>query len=240
MEKLQNERLHHKVEQALLEVMKNTGYASTRLKAEEELAAALGVSRSTVREAMNSLHRKGILTKRHGKGNFVHKSAVETKMRIDIYQDFPALLRDGGYEPQLKQSDFRMQNPTAKAAEVLLLKPEELVCSFTWLYFADQDPAIYVGIQVPATNLHADLREKEVEPTLRSFLEKYCGQDVAHSIAKMKAVDNELIAGVFGLAKQQPMLMWEEIFYNIYDEPLCYNEIFFNPGVLELSILRKV
>jgi len=42
-----------------------------QLPSERQLAAALGVSHTVVREALGVLAREGIITKRHGRGNFV-------------------------------------------------------------------------------------------------------------------------------------------------------------------------
>ncbi len=54
----------------------------TRLPAEPKLAAMLGVSRMTLRQALELLHEDGLLAKMQGKGNFVIDD-VEMEFRIE-------------------------------------------------------------------------------------------------------------------------------------------------------------
>jgi GntR family transcriptional repressor for pyruvate dehydrogenase complex len=60
------------VAQQVLEQIRSNGLApGTRMPSERELMAALGVGRSTIREAMNGLAMLGVLEIRHGQGAFV-------------------------------------------------------------------------------------------------------------------------------------------------------------------------
>ena len=103
MGKLVVATLHKQAEEALIALMKNT--SDNRLVSEEDLAAMLGVSRTTVREAMNSLMRRGALTKRKGKGNFFLKSVMDTHMRIDFLHEYPQNFYYG-YDGESKQREL--------------------------------------------------------------------------------------------------------------------------------------
>jgi GntR family transcriptional regulator, transcriptional repressor for pyruvate dehydrogenase complex len=60
------------VAQQVLEQIRGNGLApGTRMPSERELTVALGVGRSTIREAMNGLAMLGVLEIRHGQGAFV-------------------------------------------------------------------------------------------------------------------------------------------------------------------------
>ena len=50
------------------------------LPSERELATQFGISRVTVRQALNSLAQDGIIFKKQGKGNFVATRRIETKL----------------------------------------------------------------------------------------------------------------------------------------------------------------
>lgn len=239
MNKIDSNPLYIQVEQELLNSMRENGYNSTKLMSEEDLAEELGVSRATIREAMNSLWKKGYLTKRHGKGNFLHKSAIEAKMRIDIYHDFPNLIASGGYAPSLEKSSYAIIEPSPKVREKLELTEKDQIVNFIWLYYADSQPAIYVDIQIPKKYFRKEPENME-ENKLREYLSKNCQQDLAHCIANISAVSNKGIAEKFSLEPEQPLIMWEEYFFNIYDKNICYNEIFFNPQVMNLSLLIKI
>jgi GntR family transcriptional regulator, transcriptional repressor for pyruvate dehydrogenase complex len=58
-------------QQVLGQIRENGLEPGTRMPSERELMAALGVGRSTIREAMNGLAMLGVLEIRHGQGAFV-------------------------------------------------------------------------------------------------------------------------------------------------------------------------
>lgn len=65
-------KLAESVAQQLLGQIRENGLApGTRMPSERELMSALGVGRSTIREAMNGLAMLGVLEIRHGQGAFV-------------------------------------------------------------------------------------------------------------------------------------------------------------------------
>jgi GntR family transcriptional repressor for pyruvate dehydrogenase complex len=65
-------KLAETVAQQLLGQIRDNGLApGTRMPSERELMSALGVGRSTIREAMNGLAMLGVLEIRHGQGAFV-------------------------------------------------------------------------------------------------------------------------------------------------------------------------
>ena len=239
LKRIDNDPLYIKAEKEILKLIWDDSFADNRLQPEEELAKMLGVSRYTIREALNSLWKKGYLTKRHGKGNFLHKSALSAKMRIDVFHNFFDLIGTAGYIPRIDKSDFERIIPTDNIKEKFGLDDQERVIKFTWLYYADQIPAIIVDIQIPEIYFQKKPEQNE-EESLREFLEKYCHQDLAQCIANINAINNEDIARRFQVEAQTAFIMWEELFYNIYDQMICYNEIYFNPQVMNLSLLIKI
>lgn len=65
-------KLAESVAQQLLNQIRGNGLApGTRMPSERELMTALGVGRSTIREAMNGLAMLGVVDIRHGQGVFV-------------------------------------------------------------------------------------------------------------------------------------------------------------------------
>ena len=58
---------------------------------------------ASLSEALRMLEREGIVSKRHGTGNFYHSSALDLSMRIDTNLDFTELLADGGRLPHAKK-----------------------------------------------------------------------------------------------------------------------------------------
>lgn len=71
-----------KTKKALLSFLENQKFAGNKLPTEEKLEEYLNVSRATVREILSVLSQEGVISKKHGQGNFFHKSTIDANMRI--------------------------------------------------------------------------------------------------------------------------------------------------------------
>ena len=91
----QREPLYVEVKEAILELARTQCGPDRRLPSEEELCRLLGVSRATVREALSILCREGFVSKRHGIGNLVNRSVLDTPMRFDLERGLRRMLEDG-------------------------------------------------------------------------------------------------------------------------------------------------
>jgi DNA-binding FadR family transcriptional regulator len=80
----------HQVADALCGMLRSGSYrVGDRLPSEHELGAELGVSRSTVREAVRELSSLGVLEIRHGRGTFVHSLRPDLLLRGDSLLEHP-------------------------------------------------------------------------------------------------------------------------------------------------------
>lgn len=137
------------------------GYFQTlndnRLPSEDDLANMLGVSRTTVRAAMNGLVQKGYLNKRGKKGNFCLNSVIQTRARLDLFSDFPRLIEENGMHPALRRTYLRTEPADAGTAQKLDLASGEQVHHFLWNYLGDDDPVIVIRFIVSARMLPESL-----------------------------------------------------------------------------------
>ncbi len=60
-----------------------------------------------------------------------------------------------------------------------------------------------------------------------------------HTTAWLKAGINPSIAEGFTMGPETPLLEWEEVYYDIYDQRIGYIKIFFHPEIMDLSLLLK-
>ena len=72
--KLDKTPLYLKARQYLLNLIENGTFKhGEQLPSEADLAAQLGISRPTLREALHNLEREGIIIRKHGVGTFVSR-----------------------------------------------------------------------------------------------------------------------------------------------------------------------
>jgi GntR family transcriptional regulator len=93
--------LYHQLAEAILEGIRSGSYAvGTKIPSEHELAALHKIGRPTVRQALDSLVRKGVLVRRRGSGTFVAPQP-ET---VDLFSlgGTMASFRSTGHQPRVE------------------------------------------------------------------------------------------------------------------------------------------
>jgi GntR family transcriptional regulator len=210
-----------------------------RLPSEDDLSYRLGVSTATIREALRMLDREGIVSKKHGIGNFFHPSALELDMRIDLITDFSELLGDAGYnvEESVSNGVFRFSNKQEQKAFSL----KERVYSYDRNYMANGKQAILTRNIIPARRLSSDVPiEGPPNISIMDFIGQFCHEIVIHSTQEMNpTLPDEETRKSFSLAQGRPIIVWTEVFYSYKDEPFGYGWVAFHPDIVKMHLLRK-
>jgi GntR family transcriptional regulator len=233
-----------KKKKTLLSYLENQKFAGNKLPPEEKLAEYLNVSRGTVREILSVLSQEGVISKKHGLGNFVHKSTIDANMRIDMIRDFNELIKDGGFEPEMfvSRPSLVTDKHLAEFPEIDCGSPDEVLGVET-LYKADGIPAIYSKNLIPKSIIllepETDLYTKK-ENTIFDFLARYCNQHIENTLIRFDAVIcDELLMDKFEFKTPRAMTCWKEYYYNIYDDLVSVVTTYFNQDIMNYSILRK-
>lgn len=232
--------LFRQARQALLDLIRAGAFPDNSLPSEAELAVTLGVSRTTLREALRLLTAEGAVSKSQGLGNFVHPEAITAKMRFDSIPDFINMLEDCGHAVRVDQSWVNSEPAGPSVGARLGLAAQDPVLKFIKVYLADGRPVIRTTGWVPRHQLRVDPPENVLERALLIFLRKYCRREIAHSLLWLEAfmADADL-ASLFGVRPGTPLIGWEELYYGPHDEKLCLTRIAFNPSPHRLCMLRK-
>jgi DNA-binding GntR family transcriptional regulator len=99
-----------------------------KLQAEVDLAADLGVSRGTVRKAIEDLIAEGLLVRIHGRGTFVASPALEQPLAEHLVAFSEQLLRNHiAFETEVIEQ--ALTTPPERVASLLDLSPREEVLS---------------------------------------------------------------------------------------------------------------
>ena len=164
--------LYHQIQQRLLEQIRSGKLkASEPLPSIQKIAARMGVSPMTVRQAVRSLCELGVIYSRQGKGTFISgMKAVKDFRRV---LSFTEEMRARGATPRSRVLSFRLQLPGMETREALALRKRERVFRLRRIRFADSIP---MGIECsclpeslcpdllqvfdPATSLYRTLEER--------------------------------------------------------------------------------
>lgn len=181
------------------------------IKSENEMCQYYGVSRVTVRKAIDELCAEGILYRIKGKGCFVRE--LKDKKRSHIYS-FTEAVKNEGKTPSKKQLSLKKKKADAYLAEKLQIPEGAGVYEIKSLYYADGIPyslntAVLPEERFPKLDFF-DFNNRSLYEVLRSFFhtEMYRVRQTLEAVT----ADRE-IAQMLERDKDQPLLKIKAISY---------------------------
>lgn len=162
----------------------------TQLPSEVELADAMGVSRNTVRDALNTLQQEGTILRRHGVGTFVTEQLLLPN-RLDVNLSVTELIRSFGMEPAVGYISVRLLRGDQDWSKLLELDPGTKLVELTRVRLADGKPVVHSVDVFPASFLEKSRGSVSVETlpdliheklSIYAIMEEYCGIDIRQGV----------------------------------------------------------
>ena len=92
-------------------------FEDDRIPSETVLAEELGVSRTTVRDALSRLEIEGVIYRKQGAGTFVNRPGLRIKSRLDEIWSYEEMLEAHGYQPDVKILLIRTEAASSDVAD---------------------------------------------------------------------------------------------------------------------------
>jgi GntR family transcriptional regulator len=116
------------------------------LPAERGLAVELGVSRMTLRRAIDELVREGLIVRRHGAGTFVAEPKIAQTLAVTSFsQD----MRQRGFEPSSRTLSLEEAHAGPQLGRRLSISPSDRILRIARLRLADEAPMAIETLHVP-------------------------------------------------------------------------------------------
>jgi GntR family transcriptional regulator len=158
----------------------------SRLPPERELCRLLDVSRSTLRQALAELERRGLIARRQGRGTFVARPRLDAD--ASSYFTLGAALRAGGGSIATRVVTLEVAEAGRATADALGIEPGDPVMVLERLRTVDGEPLILETAFLPMA-LFPGLPEIDfVHRSLYDVLREDYGRDVAWAAETLEPV----------------------------------------------------
>jgi GntR family transcriptional regulator len=184
-----------------------------RLPPERELAGQLGVSRMTLRQALQTLERRGLVRRtvgRHG-GTFVAEPKIEHDPTAPA--GLTEQLRRQGRRAGARVLSAREGPSSRRTAEALGLQTGEAVFEVIRLRLSDGEPLALERSLFPADRFPG-LLEEALEGSLYALLKERFGVEVERTVERLEPVVASAREGdLLGAPHGSPLLLVERTAY---------------------------
>ncbi|MCI8550617.1 MAG: GntR family transcriptional regulator [Lachnospiraceae bacterium] len=196
-----------------------------RFPAETELAEILGISRLTLREAMNALKQEGVISAIQGKGTFVTFDYHYMANFLNLNKSVTEMIEDNGYTCSTSLFQKKLVKAGEDVAEGLDISEDSDVLVCERIRLADDIPVVYsLDYLAPQLASHF-LQITDAEVSLYNFVEEKCGIEIGQCMTEIVpvAADEEL-AGKLEVPLYTPLLKFKVRVQDMYCTPIIYAE----------------
>jgi GntR family transcriptional regulator len=201
---------HAAIEEGLAEAMAIGELTSgERLPAERELAERLGVSRMTLRQALGSLERRGLVKRRVGRrgGTFVSEPKIERD--LTALAGLTAQLRRQGHRAGARVISAGEGPASGRTAAALGVEPGAPVYRVVRLRLSDDQPLALERSLFPAVRFPG-LLLGPLDGSLYAVLEERYGDGPVRAVESLEPVVAEASeATLLGVREGAPLLLVE-------------------------------
>lgn len=212
--------------------------AGDRLPPEPALASAYGVSRATLREALQSLAATGLVQRVHGVGTFVATVSTKVESALDVDLGVTEAVRAANQRLGVQVVRAEETAAPAEVADRLGLAPASRVLWIERAILANDLPAVAAVDAIPLA-----IASRASHPyeggSVYQFLEQDCGVVLGGGSAAVTAVRAERrIARLLRIEEGEPVLRISQVERGHDDTPVLYSEEHYVPNLFELTVRR--
>lgn len=181
-----------------------------RLPTEAQLAARHGVNRHTVRRAIESLARAGLVRVEQGRGTFVADDVLD--YAVAARTRFSEWVRRHNREPSGQALHLRTVAATPAVAAALDMEPGGAVVAYERLGLADGVPVALTSHLFPAARLPGILDALQAHPTITAALQAAGVADYVRRSTRVSArMPTAQEAGLLQAPRRRPVLVCENV-----------------------------
>ena len=194
------------VRNRVLDLIEQLGVGEA-IPSERQLTADLGVSRLTVRAALDELVREGLLVRRHGSGTFVSEPKIAQELTMTSFTED---MRRRGMVPASRTLDIRVTTAGAHLGRLLHVSPSEPVVIISRLRLADHETMAIETLHVRESLVPGISAADLEETSFYELLEQRYDIAIVGGLQTIEpTVTNEEESAVLGVPLHSPAFVFE-------------------------------
>lgn len=201
------------------------------LPSERALAAQHGLSRMTVRHAIDDLVSAGALYREQGRGTFV--SARKMKQRN--IASFSETVRQMGFVPSTRILGFSSAVPPRDIADRLMMGAKPVYRALR-IRLASDNPVALEEVFVPS-HICPGLQTKDLKTSLYRLIEQTYGHAIGSADSRVSAAHPSARQQQhLAVSRTTPVLKIDSLYYGVSGEPLYYERAIYRADMYEYNI----
>ncbi|MDY7040854.1 MAG: GntR family transcriptional regulator [Chloroflexota bacterium] len=238
--RLDTRPLYVRTEEALSELL--AAYEpGDQLPPEPELAHQLGVSRSTLREALRSFEERGQITRRQGVGTFVSPFHPVIESGLEVLESLDTLTRRMGLRCEMQGLSIEGQTADVELAADLDVSVGTPLTVVTRTRTADGAAVAFMYDVMPTSVVSVEAMRADFQGSVLDYLLEMGGLRPAYAWTNILPVQaEERLAQRLQVAPGTVLLLLEETTYTADNRIINYSRNYFISDYFQFHLIRRV
>lgn len=217
---------------------------SIKLPSEEDIAKNYGVSRVTIRRALDELEQEGLIIRIHGRGTFVNRAALQMKVNLQVGNEYRQMIERFDYHADIKLLRAYSTKISESMARSMNLALNERVYIVELMHYADNHPTILSVDRIPERFL-TELPPAELWERTSFFelLQKYGNLVVCQDCIEMQSVTKteaeKQVTPYAELMEHDALLLIEGHVYDQSNRPFDFGSALFDTRYIRYNLIRN-
>lgn len=221
-------------------ILDGTFALGSQLPPELELMRMLGVSRTTLREALKRLEEQGLIVRRRGLGTYVHEKSIVKDLSTNF--GISEMIMAAEMKPGARSAMVRQEKATAEVASALAIAEGTSVIVVDRVRTADERPVVR-SLDILPIELFGDRALDSIQlenQSLYKFLSDELQIRIARGVARLSPVTaTPDMADKLNVRRGTPLLCITQTDYDSADRPVLHSIEYHLPDAFVFVINRR-
>lgn len=217
---------------------------SIKLPSEEDIAKNYGVSRVTIRRALDELEQEGLIIRIHGRGTFVNRAALQMKVNLLVGEEYRKIIERFGYQADVQLLRAYSTKAPESMADEMHLSKNERVYVVELMHYADNHPTILSIDRIPERFLtEIPPVEAWAKITFFEFLQTYgnivARRDSIEIRAITKGEAENQVTPYAALMEHDALLLVDGLVFDQSNRPFDSGSVLFDTRYVRYNLIRN-